>query len=193
MSTKIIVEASARHIHVTQETLEELFGKGHTLTIKKELSQPGQYACEEKITAVGPRGRLEKISILGPVRAANQLEVSLTDARVLGVEGVIRESGDIKGTPGIQIFNGDKCVTLSEGVIVAKRHVHLDPATAAEYNVKDKEVVMTKIDTADRALIFDDVMIRVSPSFKPAMHVDIDEANACAYQNGSVISKIIKR
>jgi len=193
MSTKIIVEASARHIHVTQETLEELFGKGHTLTIKKELSQPGQYACDEKVTAIGPRGKIERISILGPVRPVNQLEVSLTDARVLGVDGVIRESGDVKGTPGIQICNGDKCVTLSEGVIVAKRHVHLDPETAAEYNVADKEIVMTKIATQDRALIFDDVVIRVSPSFKPAMHVDIDEANACAYQNGTVISAIIKK
>ena len=177
--SKVMVETSARHIHLTAETVEALFGAGYQLTKKKDLSQPGQYACAEKVEVVGPKGSL-MMSILGPVRSANQVEVSFTDARALGITAPVRESGDIAGTPGAVLRVGDRTVTLTEGVIVAKRHIHLTPEVAETMGVTDKQIVRVRISGTGRATVFDDVVIRVKSSFAPAMHIDTDECNASA-------------
>lgn len=178
MSKKFIVETSARHVHLTQEHLEALFGKGATLTHKKDLSQPGQFACEERVTIVGPKRELAGVSILGPVRPATQVELSATDARSIGVDAPIRESGDIAGSGACKIIGPNGEIEISEGVIVAKRHIHLTPADAEELGVKDKEIVWVKLDTDGRKAIFGDVVVRVSEKFARAMHIDTDESNA---------------
>lgn len=191
MSKKFIVETSARHVHVTKEALEILFGKGASLTNKKDLSQPGQFACEERVTIVGPKGELKNVSILGPERPACQVEISATDARKLGVSSVIRESGDITGTPGCKLIGPAGEVELTEGVIVAKRHIHMTPADAEEFAVKDKDIVWVRVNTPERSLIFGDVVVRVSPKFALAMHIDTDESNAAnAFKNdgGEIVS-----
>ena len=175
---KFIVETSARHVHVTEETLKILFGEGHQLTHKKDLSQPGQFACEERVTVVGPKKSLERVSILGPVRKADQVELSLTDARSTGVTAPIRESGDVAGSGACKLVGPCGEVELKEGVIVAKRHIHATPEDAEALGVKDKDVVSVKIDTEGRSLIFGDVVVRVSPKFALAMHIDTDESNA---------------
>ncbi len=189
MSNKFIVETSARHVHLTAETVEVLFGKGHTLTNKKDLSQPGQFACEEKVTVVGPKGSL-KASVLGPTRPADQVELSLTDARTIGVAAAIRESGDIEGTLGCKLVGPEGEVEIAKGVIAAKRHIHMTPADAEALGVCDKEIVNVKLDTA-RPLIFGDVVVRVSEKFALAMHIDTDEANAAA-ATGTVYGEIVK-
>lgn len=186
---KFIVETSARHAHVTKETLETLFGAGHELTCKKALSQPGQYACEEKIEVVGPKGSV-KMSILGPCRPADQVEVSFTDARALGLVPPVRESGDTASTPGCKLVGPCGEVEISEGVIVAKRHIHMTTADAAELGVKDKEIVWVKLDTA-RPTVYGDVVVRVSDKFALAMHIDTDESNA-AMASGTVYGEIVK-
>ena len=187
---KILVETSARHIHVTDKTLATLFGAGATLTNKKDLSQPGQFACEEKVTLVGPKGEL-KVSILGPTRPADQVELSFTDARTLGLKAVpIRESGDVAGTPGLKLVGPCGEVDMAEGTIVAKRHIHMTPADAEALGVSDKEIVKVKIATA-RPVIFDDVVVRVSPKFALAMHIDTDECNACC-GFGEIYGEVIK-
>ena len=173
-----IVETSARHVHLTQEDLETLFGKGHELTKKKDLSQPGQYACEERVTVVGPKKELAGVSILGPVRPASQVEISLTDARSIGVDAPIRESGDVAGSGACKLVGPCGEVELKEGVIAAKRHIHATPEDAEKLGVKDKDVVSVKIDTDGRSLVFGDVVVRVSPKFALAMHIDTDESNA---------------
>lgn len=178
--SQFMVETSARHVHVTQEHLEILFGKGYELTVKKMLSQPGQYASAERVDVVGPKKTLTGVSILGPVRPATQVELSLTDARSIGVAAPIRESGDIAGTPGCKLVGPCGEVEITEGVIAAKRHIHMTTADAAEMNVKDKDVVSVKIDTEGRSLIFGDVVVRVSDKFALAMHIDTDESNAAA-------------
>lgn len=178
MSKKFIVETSARHVHLTQEHLEALFGKGATLTHKKDLSQPGQFACEERVTIIGPKRELAGVSILGPVRPATQVELSATDARSIGVDAPIRESGDIAGSGACKIVGPKGEIEISEGVIVAKRHIHLTPADAEELGVKDKEIVWVKLDTDGRKAIFGDVVVRVSEKFARAMHIDTDESNA---------------
>ena len=162
MSKKFIVETSARHIHVTQEHLEILFGKDAKLTHKKDLSQPGQFACEERVTIVGPKKELAGVSILGPVRPATQVELSATDARSIGIAAPIRESGDIAGSGACKIIGPKGEVEISEGVIVAKRHIHLTPEAAAELNVNDKDIVWVKVDTDGRKAILGDVVVRVS-------------------------------
>ena len=187
---KVLVETSARHIHVSLEALETLFGKGYQLTNKKYLSQPGQFACEEKLVVVGPKGSL-KMSILGPTRPSTQVEISLTDARTIGVKAPIRESGDIAGSAGCKLVNPENGAEyeISEGVIVAKRHIHLTPEAAAEMGVSDKEIVSVKIDS-ERSTVFGDVVVRVSEKFAPAMHIDTDEANAaCAF--GEIYGEIV--
>ena len=176
--TKFLVEMSARHVHVTEADLETLFGKGAKLTPKKDLSQPGQFACEERVDVVGPKGTLPHVSILGPTRSATQIEVSATEARKLGVAAPVRESGDVAGSSPCKLVGPAGEVELSEGVIVAKRHVHMTPEDAAAYGVSDKEIVQVKVDTPERSLIFGDVVIRVSDKFATAMHIDTDEANA---------------
>ena len=173
---KVLIETSARHIHLSREHVEILFGAGYQLTKKKDLSQPGQFACEEKVTVVGEKGSL-KASILGPERPASQVEVSLTDARSIGVKAPIRESGDVAGSGACKLVGPCGEVELSEGVIAAKRHIHLTPDAAAEFGVADKQIVKVKTNGL-RPLIFDDVVVRVNASFAPAMHIDTDEANA---------------
>ena len=175
---QILVETSARHIHVTKEYLEILFGAGATLTKKKDLSQPGQYACEERVTIVGPKKSLANVSILGPERPATQVELSATDARSIGVPVVVRESGDIAGTPGCKIVGPCGEVEISEGVIVAKRHIHMIPETAEKLGLKNKDVVWVKMDTDGRQAVLGDVVVRVSETFADAMHIDTDESNA---------------
>ena len=186
---KVIVETSARHIHVSAADLAVLFGADHKLTNKKDLSQPGQFACEEKVTVRGPKGEL-KMSILGPERPSTQVEVSFTDARTLGVVAPIRESGDTAGSAPCTVVGPCGEVELTEGVIVAKRHIHLTPEAAAEFGVEDKQIVSVKVDTDGRSLVFGDVVVRVSPKFAPAMHIDTDEANAAAMK-GTVEGEII--
>ena len=180
MEKKVLVETSARHIHLTKEAVEALYGKGAELTVKKMLSQPGQFACaNEKITLVGPKGSLA-VSVLGPERKSNQVELSYTDARALGLAGVpVRESGDTAGTPGLKLVGPAGEITINEGVIIAKRHIHMTPADAEAFGVKDKQVVKVKINS-ERSLIFDDVVVRVNPNFALAMHIDTDECNAAS-------------
>lgn len=180
MSNKVLVEVSARHIHITQEHLEILFGKGYQLTPKKDLSQPGQYACEERVTVVGPKKELANVSILGPTRPATQVELSLTDARSIGVVAPVRESGDVEGSGGCKLVGPCGEVEISEGVIAAKRHIHLTPADADAMGVEDKQIVNVKIESDGRSLTFGDVVVRVSPKFAAAMHIDTDESNAAA-------------
>ena len=189
MENKILVETSARHIHLSEAHIEALFGAGHQLTVKKALSQPGQFACEEKVTVKGEKGEL-KMSVLGPARKESQVEVSLTDARTIGVKAPVRESGDIKGSGACTLVGPCGTVTLTEGVIAAQRHIHLTPETAADLGVTDKEVVKVKLDTA-RPLIFDGVVVRVSSSYAPAMHIDTDESNA-AGASGVVYGSIVR-
>ena len=173
-----IVETSARHVHLTTATIETLFGAGHTLTVKKDLSQPGQFACEEKVKVVGPKSEL-MLSVLGPARPADQIELSYTGARTLGLKSVpVRESGDIKGSAPITVKGPAGEYSVDEGAIAAMRHIHLDPATAENYGVADKQIVNVKYDNGNRKLIFGDVVVRVNANFAPAMHIDTDEANA---------------
>ncbi|MBO5221527.1 MAG: phosphate propanoyltransferase [Clostridia bacterium] len=186
---KVIVETSARHIHVSAADLAVLFGADHKLTNKKDLSQPGQFACEEKVIVRGPKGEL-KMSILGPERKDTQVEVSFTDARTLGLTAPIRESGDVAGSAPCTVVGPCGEVELSEGVIVAKRHIHLTPEVAAEFGVQDKQIVSVKVETDGRSLTFGDVICRVSSSYAPAMHIDTDEANAAAMK-GVVEGEII--
>ena len=191
---EVIVETSARHIHLSREAVDVLFGAGYELTKKKDLSQPGQYACAEKLTVVGPKGTL-KASILGPTRPASQVEISLTDARSIGVAAPIRESGDIAGSGACKLVNPDNGaeLELTEGVIAAKRHIHLTPEAAAEMGVADKEIVSVKVNSdSERSVIFGDVVVRVSEKFAPAMHIDTDEANAVYNTTAEVYGTIVK-
>ena len=193
MSKKILVETSARHIHVTKETLEYLCGEGYELEVKKELSQPGQYASTTKLDIVGPRSTLKGLSILGPCRTFNQVEISATDARTIGVKAPVRESGDIKGSAPIKLVNPNngKEVELEEGCIVAKRHIHMTPADAEEFGVKNGDIVSVKITGTGRETIFGDTVIRVSDKFSLAMHIDTDESNA-ALASGEIYGELIK-
>ena len=189
MAKEVLVEISARHVHVTDEALEILFGKGHRLTPKKDLSQPGQFACEEKVTVVGPKSQL-KASILGPTRPENQVELSLTDARSIGATAPIRESGDVKGSGACKLIGPAGEIELTEGVIAAKRHIHMTPADAEKYGIKDKQIVSVKIPTEGRSLVFGDVVARVSEKYRLAMHIDTDEANAACVP-GSCTGEIL--
>ena len=186
MSKQILVETSARHVHLSREHLDILFGAGYELTAKKDLSQPGQYACTERVDVVGPKKTIAGVSILGPTRPSSQVEISLTDARSIGVVAPIRESGDIAGTGACKLVGPCGEVELTEGVIAAKRHIHMTPADAAEYGVQDKDVVSVKVDTDGRALTFGDVVVRVSEKFALAMHIDTDESNAACAGPGTM-------
>lgn len=187
---KILVETSARHAHLSKEAVEILFGKGHELTVRNMLSQPGQFACEEKVIVKGPRSEM-KMSVLGPERSATQVEISLTDARALGVEALVRESGDIAGTAGITLVGPSGEVTISEGVIAAKRHIHMTNADAEKFGVNNGDVVSVKVESDGRSLIFGDTVVRVSDTYALAMHIDTDEANAAGLK-GSTEGEIIK-
>lgn len=173
-----LIETSARHIHLTQAAVETLFGKGYELTKKKDLSQPGQYACNERVTVVGPKKELANVSILGPVRSANQVELSATDARSIGLDAPVRESGDIAGSGACKLVGPAGEIEMAEGVIVAKRHLHITPEDAVTLGVSDKEIIRVACGAEGRKLIFDDVVVRVSEKFSTAMHIDTDESNA---------------
>lgn len=190
MANEFLVEISARHAHVTKETLEVLFGKGYELTVKKELSQPGQFATNERITVVGPKKELAGVSILGPCRNADQVELSATDARSIGVVAPVRESGDVKGSGACKLIGPAGEVEIKEGVIVAKRHIHMTPEDAEKFGVKDSQIVNVAINTDGRSLVFGDTVVRVSPSYALAMHVDTDEANAAGIP-GSTMGTIV--
>ena len=186
---KVMVETSARHLHVTQQDMETLFGKGAVLSNKKDLSQPGQFATNEKVEVVGPKGSM-KMSILGPVRPETQVELALTDARKLGITAPIRESGDLAGTPGCKLVGPAGEVDIDHGVIIAKRHIHFNVEEAKEAGVEDKQIVSVKLDYNGRSLIFGDVVCRVSPKYAAAMHIDTDESNAAGLP-GTVDGEII--
>ncbi len=198
---EILVETSARHVHVTQETLEVLFGKGAQLEVRAMLSQPGQFVSKQRINVVGYKldkvtgqkveAVIKNISILGPVRKANQVELSATDARSIGIAAPIRESGDIAGSGACKLVGPCGEVELSEGVIVAKRHIHMTPKDAEEFGVKNGDVVKLELNTPDRALTFGDVVVRVRDDFALACHIDTDESNA-ACAGGTVYGKLIK-
>ena len=185
-----VVETSARHIHLTEEAIAVLFGEGHKLTNKKDLSQPGQFACEEKVRLVGPKSEIA-VSVLGPARKANQVELSFTDARTLGLKAVpVRESGDVAGTPGLKLVGPCGELEIAEGVIIAKRHIHMTPEDARNFGVENGQIVSVKVETAGRSVIFGDTVVRVSPSYALAMHIDTDECNA-AGAFGTVYGKIV--
>lgn len=190
MKDKVMVEISARHMHLSKEHVAILFGEGYKLTPKKDLSQPGQFACEEKVTVVGSRSEMA-MTILGPERKESQVEISLTDARTLGIDALIRESGHIEGTNGCKLVGPKGEVVIEKGVIVAKRHVHLTQADADELGVKDSEIVGVKIETPDRTTTYGDVVIRIRNDFAAAMHIDTDEGNAAGIK-GVAYGEIVK-
>lgn len=187
---QIEVEASGRHIHLSRAHIDQLFGEGYQLTKAKALSQPGQFSCKERVTIAGSRGIFQNVVILGPERNESQVEVSLTDARSLGIIVPVRESGKIDQTPGIVVMNGNQTIHLAKGLIIAKRHIHMTPEDASKYQVENNEIVKVRIN-GDRSLIFDDVVIRISSKFATYMHIDYDEANACGYKKG-VTGVIVK-
>ena len=191
MSKKIPVEVSARHLHLTKEVFEALFGEGKELHYKRELSQPGEYLCEERVDVVGPKRTLSGVSILGPFRKYTQVEISLTDARSIGVAAPIRGSGDLVGSAGCKLVGPVGEVELKEGVIAAMRHIHTTPEVAAELGVGDNEIVNVKITTDSRSLIFGDVLVRAHPSYGTSMHIDTDEAGA-AGAAGELFGEIVK-
>lgn len=176
----VLVEASGRHVHLSQQDADILFGKGYNFTVKKELSQPGQYAYEERVTITGPKGVIRNVAILGPCRSKTQIEVSMTDARVLGIDAPIRLSGDTKDTPGCTISSSLTSIDVNEGVIVAKRHIHMTPKDANRFKIKNDDRVKIKV-FAKRPVIFEDIPVRVSEKFSTSLHIDYDEANACGF------------
>ena len=175
------LEASGRHVHITKEQAMTLFG--HLLTQKRSLSQPGQFLSNERVTVVGPRGEFQNVAVLGPERKEGQVEISLTDARVLGIEAPVRMSGDVQGTPGALLVGPGGKVALKQGVIAAQRHIHLTPEDARRFGVRDKQTVKLQTFT-DRPVVFENVAVRVKPDFAAAVHLDYDEANACGFRNG---------
>lgn len=179
----IELEASGRHIHLSRAHVEALFGVGYKLTPVKDLSQPGQFACKERVTLVGPKGELKNVVVLGPERSESQVEISLTDAVSLGIAPPVRQSGDLKNTPGLTVRVGERMITLDHGLIAAQRHIHMTPEDAARWGLSDNQVVKLKTFTA-RPLVFDDVVVRVSPKFATMVHLDYDEANACGFKKG---------
>ncbi len=192
MANQVLVEISARHVHVSQEDLETLFGKGYELTAKKWLSQPGQFACEERVRVIGSKSEFPAVSILGPVRPETQVELSLTDARSIGVTAPVRESGDLAGTGACKIVGPCGEVEIDHGVIAAKRHIHATPEDAEALGLENGEIVSVEIPTAnERSLVFGDVVVRVSPKYALAMHIDTDEANA-AGMKPNTMGTIIK-
>ena len=177
------LEASGRHVHVTKEQAKILFG--HELTPKRELSQPGQFLANERVTVVGPKGEFQNVAVLGPERKAAQVEISLTDGRLLGIEPPVRMSGDVQSSPGALLMGQTGEVRLSQGVIAAKRHIHLSPEDAKRLGVRDKQVVKLQTFT-DRPCIFADTVARVSPDYATYVHLDYDEANACGFRKGDL-------
>ena len=177
------LEASGRHVHVTKQQAVALFG--HGLTPERELSQPGQFVAKERVSVIGPKGRFDHVAVLGPERPEAQVEISLTDGRVLGITPPVRQSGDVAGTPGAVLVGTAGKVELSQGVLAAQRHIHMHPDDAAKLGVADKQQVRLQTFTA-RPVVFDNVMVRIHPSFQTSVHLDYDEANACGFQKGDL-------
>lgn len=186
MKNQVLVETSARHVHLSRKDLNTLFGEGYELTNKKDLSQPGQYACAERVDVVGPKKTISGVTILGPTRSATQVELSMTDARSIGLNPPVRESGDIADSAGCKLVGPKGEVELTEGVIIAMRHIHMTPKDAEDFGVQDKDVVSVKVDMDGRSLVFGDVVVRVRSDFALAMHIDTDESNAGAVQLGTM-------
>lgn len=189
MKKMLPIAMSNRHIHLSEKDIEVLYGEGYQLTKFKDLSQPGQYATNEKVDVVGPKGILKGVRVLGPARKQTQIEISLTDSFVLGIKPPVRDSGDLAGSPGVKIVGPKGEVELAEGVIIASRHIHMHTDDAADFQVKDNERVMIKT-SGERGLIFDNVLVRVHPSYGLEMHVDIDEGNAAGLKNGDMVELI---
>lgn len=185
MKKTVLVETSARHVHLSRKDLNILFGEGHELTPVKDLSQPGQYACAERVQVIGSKGSFPSVAVLGPTRPETQIEVSLTDARSIGVAAPVRESGDIEGSGCCKLVGPAGEVEVETGVISPKRHIHMTSADAEKYSLKDKQVVSVKVESNDRSLIFGDVVARVNDSYALAMHIDTDEANAAGIAPGT--------
>ena len=177
------LEASGRHVHVTSAQAQVLFG--HKLTPKRELSQPGQYLANERVTVVGPKGEFQNVAVLGPERPEAQVEISLTDARFLGLTPPVRPSGKVENSPGVTLKGSMGTVELKQGVIVAQRHIHVHPEDAQRLGVQDKQLVKLKTFTA-RPVIFEELLVRVHPEFRTSVHLDYDEANACGFKNGDL-------
>ena len=177
------LEASGRHVHITAEQAQVLFG--HPLTPKRPLSQPGQFLANERVTVVGPKGKFENVAVLGPERKAAQVEVSLTDARSLGIHAPVRMSGDVTGTSGATLIGSAGRITIDRGVLAAQRHIHLTPEDGKRFGVRDKQIVKLQTYT-NRPVIFEDVVVRISPDFQAAVHLDYDEANACGFTDGDL-------
>ena len=184
LAALIPMAISVRHVHLTQETVERLFGAGYLLNVRSPLSQPGQYAAEETVTLVGPRGRLPHVRIVGPTRSADQVELSRTDEIELGCDAPVRESGDLTDSPGIVIEGPAGRVTLQHGVIRAVRHIHMSPADADVLGLKDHDQVSVAVIAGNRRLIFGDIVVRVSPSYRMELHLDSDEGNATGLRSG---------
>ena len=182
------LEASGRHVHVTKQQAQALFG--HALTPKRPLSQPGQYLANERVTVVGPKGEFQNVAVLGPERRSGQVEISLTDGRVLGITPPVRMSGNVDDTPGATLVGPCGSVMLEQGVIAAKRHIHMTPQDAVRFGVADKQVVRLQTFT-DRPVIFEDTAVRVSENFATYVHLDYDEANACGFRPGD-LGRILK-
>jgi putative phosphotransacetylase len=185
MRKPVIIETSARHLHLCREDLDTLFGEGYQLNSKKELSQPGQFACMERVTIVGPKARITA-TILGPVRPVTQVELALTDTRTIGISAPVRESGHIEGSAGCKLVGPMGEVVLRQGVIVAKRHIHATPANAQAYGLTDRQIVQVRYVGDGRSVIYGDVVVRVSSGFALAMHVDTDESNAGRVASGAM-------
>lgn len=179
----ILVEASGRHVHLSKDAVEVLFGKGYKLTKKRELSQPGQYLCEEKVTLIGPKGTIHNVSVLGPEREETQVELSKTDAVAIGAKAPVKMSGDIEKSGSVVLSSGNAVLKLDKGVIAAKRHIHITPEDAKRYNVSNNEEVNIKV-IGERGVIFTNVAVRVSDKFNTVVHLDYDEANACGFTKG---------
>lgn len=187
MSKKLIpVALSNKHMHLSQEDIEKLFGEGYELNNLKPLSQPGQYACEEKVDLVGPKGTIKGVRVLGPARKQSQIEVSLTDSFILGLNPPIKDSGDLKGSAGIKLVGPKGEVEIDEGVIIASRHIHMHTDDADKFNLKDKDIVCVKTE-GERSVIFNNVLVRSHPNFKLEMHLDTDEGNAANLKNGDLV------
>ena len=182
----IPIAVSARHLHLTQEAVETLFGEGAQLTVRKMISQPGQFACNEKVDLVGPKRTIKGVRVIGPTRPACQVEISRTDEYTLGIDAPIRNSGDVRNSPGIKLIGPAGELNLKEGLICARRHIHMDPASAEAFGVSDKDVVEVAVDSSGRDLIFGDVLVRVSPKYVLEMHIDTDEANAAEISTGDL-------
>lgn len=180
---KVYIGVSARHIHLSQEHIELLFGKGYTLKVLKQLSQPNQFAAEEVISVIGPKSRIDNIRILGPSRGRSQLEISRTDSFALGIQPPVRDSGDLEGTPGIRVVGPVGEIELQEGVIVASRHIHIHPEEARKWGISNKQWLTVRLD-GGRPLILEQVLARVSEQFTLELHIDTDEANAAGVKTG---------